>query len=69
MGAVLVEGVQAFDKDQVEAYLTRIRYEGPRDASAETLRLVHRAHAYAVPFENLDVHLGRPLVLDAAKDF
>src|SRR5262249_17236173 len=30
----------------------------------DTLRALHRAHLRAVPFENLDIHLGRPIVLE-----
>lgn len=29
-----------------------------------TLRAVHRAHLRAIPYENLDIHLGRALTLD-----
>jgi N-hydroxyarylamine O-acetyltransferase len=50
----------------VAAYLERIGYRGPLDRSIETLRGLHLAHLYAVPFENLDIHLGRPIVLDSA---
>jgi N-hydroxyarylamine O-acetyltransferase len=45
-------------------YLERINYTGPLDVSIDTLRRLHRAHMLAVPFENLDIHLGRPIVLD-----
>lgn len=48
------------------AYLERIGYNGPRDASLDTLRGLQLAHMYTVPFENLDIHLGRPLSLDEA---
>jgi N-hydroxyarylamine O-acetyltransferase len=48
----------------VDAYLDRIGLEGPIEPSAGTLRALHRAHLFAVPFENLDVHLARPIVLD-----
>lgn len=48
----------------VSGYLNRIDYRGPRDASAETLRELHKAHLLAVPFENLDVHLKRAIILD-----
>lgn len=48
----------------VDAYLYRIRYSGPRTPSAETLCALHRAHMLTVPFENLDIHLGRPIVLN-----
>jgi len=47
-----------------DAYLERIRYAGPLVPSAETLRALHRAHMLTVPFENLDIHLGRPIVLE-----
>jgi N-hydroxyarylamine O-acetyltransferase len=53
----------------VDAYLERIAYQGPTDISIETLRALHTAHAMAVPFENLDIHLGRPILLDAAAIF
>jgi N-hydroxyarylamine O-acetyltransferase len=48
----------------IDAYLARIGYAGPRTPNAETLRGVHRAHFRAVPFENLDVVLKRPIRLD-----
>jgi N-hydroxyarylamine O-acetyltransferase len=50
----------------LDAYLNRIGYTGSRDVNVETLRGVHRAHLYAVPFENLDVVLKRPIRLDPA---
>jgi N-hydroxyarylamine O-acetyltransferase len=48
------------------AYLARIEYGGSTDTSADTLSAVHSAHATHVPFENLDVLLGRPIRLDLA---
>jgi N-hydroxyarylamine O-acetyltransferase len=48
----------------VPAYLDRIAYAAPTQPSAETLRILHRAHLFAVPFENLDIHLGRKIVCD-----
>lgn len=49
---------------QLDAYLTRIAYTGPRTVTAETLCHLHRAHLLAIPYENLDIHLGRALTLD-----
>src|SRR5215831_2539688 len=44
----------------VSACLSRIQYDGDRLRSDEsTLRDLHRAFLLAVPFENLDIHLGR----------
>lgn len=45
-------------------YLDRVGYRGPLDVTPDTLRRLHHAHLLAVPFENLDIHLGRPIVLD-----
>lgn len=50
-----------FDRN---AYLRRINYDGPLDPDERTLRALHRAHLIAVPFENLDIHLSRPILLD-----
>jgi N-hydroxyarylamine O-acetyltransferase len=48
----------------VDAYLRRIEYDGPRQPSAATLRNLHRQHLFNVPFENLDIPLGTPIDLD-----
>lgn len=44
-------------------YLKRIGYSGPLRPGLETLRGLHRKHMLSVPFENLDIHLGRPIIL------
>jgi N-hydroxyarylamine O-acetyltransferase len=48
----------------VESYLHRIRYNGSLTPNAETLRALHVAHLYSVPFENFDIHFNRPIHLD-----
>jgi N-hydroxyarylamine O-acetyltransferase len=48
----------------IAAYLQRINYTGPLVPSAETLRLLQVAHLRTVPFENLSIHSGEPIVLD-----
>ena len=45
-------------------YLQRIHYAGSLEPTVETLRALHLAHLLAVPFENLDIHLGRPISLE-----
>jgi N-hydroxyarylamine O-acetyltransferase len=52
------------DKMNVPAYLQRLHYTGLTGPAAETLRALHQAHLLAVPFENLDIHLGRTIALD-----
>jgi N-hydroxyarylamine O-acetyltransferase len=51
----------------VHAYLARIGYEGPLEPTADTLRALHRRHLLTVPFENLDIHRRRRIVLDAER--
>ncbi|MCL7429832.1 arylamine N-acetyltransferase [Streptomyces sp. YS415] len=43
----------------LDAYLGRIGWNGERRADLATLRGVHLAHSWAVPFENLDPVSGR----------
>ncbi len=50
----------------VAAYLRRINYDGPRESSPAALRELHRQHLFTVPFENLDILLKQPIVLDLA---
>jgi N-hydroxyarylamine O-acetyltransferase len=51
---------------EIEPYLRRIQYDGPREPSPETLRCLHRQHLFTVPFENLDIALNTPITLDLA---
>jgi N-hydroxyarylamine O-acetyltransferase len=47
----------------ISAYLDRIAYCGSTAPTLNTLRAIHHAHILAVPFENLDIGLGREIVL------
>jgi len=53
----------------VDSYLRRIGYGGPRELTIETLRGLMAAHRQAVPFENLDIPLGRAIDLDGGALF
>jgi N-hydroxyarylamine O-acetyltransferase len=48
----------------INAYLDRIGCSRPVEPTLESLRALHRAHVMAVPFENLDIHVPRKIVLD-----
>jgi N-hydroxyarylamine O-acetyltransferase len=48
----------------IDAYLKRINYSGSLEPTAETLRALQVAHLFAVPFENLSIHAGEPIVLN-----
>jgi len=49
---------------ELDGYLRRIGYDGSRAPTLETLRALHLRHALAIPFENLDPFLRRPVRLD-----
>jgi N-hydroxyarylamine O-acetyltransferase len=46
------------------AYLRRINYTSSLEPTAETLRALQVAHLRSVPFENLSIHAGEPIVLE-----
>lgn len=48
----------------IHRYLERIRYHGSLEPTSATLQALHKAHMYTVPFENLDISLGRTIRLD-----
>lgn len=48
----------------LDQYCRRIGYAGKLSPTLETLRGLHLAHAQTIPFENLDILLGRPIKLD-----
>lgn len=54
---------------ELQAYLERIGYEGSPRVDLSCLQSVHRAHALNIPYENLDVQLGRPLDLNIERIF
>ncbi|WP_433590969.1 arylamine N-acetyltransferase family protein [Nocardia sp. CA-145437] len=54
----------------LDAYLDRIGFTGARTPTLETLRALVRAHTTTIPFENLEIILGRgiPLESEALQD-
>jgi len=55
--------------DQVDAYLTRIGIAAVPQAGPAELAQVQAAHRQAIPFENLDIPLGRGVRCDPASIF
>ncbi len=55
--------LSSFDLD---AYCARIGYAGPREPTLAVLSAVHALQPAAIPFENLDPLLHRPVPLDLA---
>src|SRR5271154_1096827 len=56
----------SLDDGWTDDYLARLGLKRPASADLEALRQLQRAHLLAVPFENLSIHLGEPIVLDQA---
>jgi N-hydroxyarylamine O-acetyltransferase len=48
----------------IRAYLERINYHGSLAPTRESLSELQVAHLLAVPFENLSIHAGEPIVLE-----
>ena len=49
----------------VKAYVSRIGYRGSLAPNKKTLFALQEAHLWSIPFENLDIHYGQKIVLDA----
>jgi arylamine N-acetyltransferase len=58
-----VSADEAFD---IDAYCARIGYAGPRTRTYDVLAALVEHHSLTLPFENIDVLLGRAIRLDAA---
>jgi N-hydroxyarylamine O-acetyltransferase len=54
---------------ELSAYLNRIGFDGDRRADLATLECLQRLHLLAIPYENLDVQLGRTVTTDPAAAF
>lgn len=52
---------------QAEVYLTRIGYTESLKPTFETLQKLQVVHLFAVPFENLDIHLGQRIELSIGR--
>lgn len=53
----------------IDAYLTRIGLKERPAADAEGLATVQRAHRLTIPFESLDIALGREIAIDSVGVF
>jgi N-hydroxyarylamine O-acetyltransferase len=53
----------------IDSYLVRIRAVRPASPDLQALCTLQLAHLQTVPFENLDIHAGVPIILDDASLF
>jgi N-hydroxyarylamine O-acetyltransferase len=54
---------------ELGAYLARVKFSGRPRPDLDTLIRVHRGHVENIPYENLDVQLGRTVTRDPAAIF
>ena len=54
---------------ELEAYLKRIEYRGVLEPTFSVLCKLHKQHLLTIPYENLDIHLGRYMPLDPEHSF
>ncbi|MGB1288310.1 MAG: arylamine N-acetyltransferase family protein, partial [Aggregatilineales bacterium] len=47
----------------LQAYFDRINYQGTTEPTYKTLCGLYQAHLNAIPFENLNIHMPKPIVL------
>jgi N-hydroxyarylamine O-acetyltransferase len=52
---------------EIQAYLDRIDYHGKTEANPDVLKRIHEQHVLRVPFENLDIHYGKAIVLEETR--
>ena len=53
----------------LRAYLDRVQFHGEPRVDFDTLRRLHRGHLQHIPYENLDVALGRRVSIDISPIF
>lgn len=56
-------------KMNIEKYLRRINYRGETNPTLEVLTALQKTHLLNVPFENLDIHYKKPIILDSSSFF
>ena len=53
----------------LNTYFDRIQYIGDTSPTLANLRDIHRAHLMTIPFENLSIHIPRPIILEESALF
>jgi N-hydroxyarylamine O-acetyltransferase len=53
----------------LQAYLERISYTGSLEPTIANLNALQEAHLRVIPYENLDIHLGRTVPLDETRAY
>lgn len=62
-------GLEILSGGDVSGYLKRIGYHGVSATDSDVLEALQFAHIQNIVFENLDIHLGRPIEIDVPRIF
>ena len=65
-GLMLLLHRMIYSEFPLTRYLERIGLGSPPDPDEAGLRKIHSAQAFSIPFENIDIHLGRTISLNLA---
>ena len=60
----MIPNREALTSGDLDSYFDRVLYSGDCQANYQVLETLHLAHASHIPFENLDILLGRRIHLD-----
>ena len=58
-----------YRKMDLQVYLNRIGYSGTVEPTLNCLMAIHRLQAFTIPYENIDIQLGRRLDRDRERIF
>ncbi len=61
---IVTDSLSPLSSSALDAYLSRIGVDGRPDCDLDGLTLLHHAHLFNIPFDNLDVPLGITITLD-----
>ena len=64
LSRLAASGEWDIERLDLDAYLRRLGHDGDTAPTVGTLAALHRAHLAAIPFENLDIALGRGIAVD-----
>lgn len=68
-GPQVSDGLERLSEEEIILYCRRIGLSRPGVADRTTLEALHFAHIQHIVFENLDIHLGRPIEIDVPRIF
>ncbi len=60
---------ETMENSELDAYFERVAMKDSIKSDEQGLKMLHQAHLTSIPFENLDIHLGRSISLEPGAIF